>query len=142
MSTKSILIDSNIIVYALNLGSPKHAPAQAFLLANVGRLVLAQQNICESFRVLTHPKFPNPMSPLQAIKAIDAIAEVSQVITPDETTHHLAFALVQKHKLSGDKIFDAYLAATAISAGVSIIATDNTKDFAALEHITLLNPFS
>ncbi len=142
MSNKTILVDSNIIVYALNRSSPKQVAAQAFLQAHVSQLAVAQQNICEAFRVLTYQKFPNPMPPLAAIKAISAIAEACQVIAPDQGTYHLALALVQKHQLTGDKIFDAYLAATAILAGVPTIATDNTKDFLMFEQITLINPFN
>ena len=142
MSAKIILIDSNILVYAVNSSSPKHKVAQAFLQAHVGQLALAHQNIFESLRVLTHKKFPNPMTPTDAITAIGNIADRCHIIAPDQGAHYIAMALMQKHKLTGDKIFDAYLTATALSTGITFIATDNTKDFLIFEGVTVINPFS
>jgi predicted nucleic acid-binding protein len=141
MSTKVILVDSNVLIYAINISSPKHKAAQAFLQTHVGRMTIAHQNIFESLRVLTHKKFPHPMSPVEAATAVGNIAERCHVIAPDPSTHHIAIALMQKHKLTGDKIFDAYLAATALSTGITTIATDNVKDFLPFEGISAINPF-
>jgi predicted nucleic acid-binding protein len=105
-------------------------------------MTIAHQNMFESLRVLTHKKFPNPMSPTNAIAAINSIAERCQVIAPESGTQHFALALMKKHKLTGDKIFDAYLAATVLAIGITTIATDNTKDFLPFEGITVFNPFS
>lgn len=137
----AVLIDSNIVIYAINRASPKHMPAQAFLQQNSSRLVLAHQNIFESLRVLTHGKFAHPMAPAAALQAVESIAKHCTIIAPDAKALHIAEALVQKHGLAGDKIFDAYLAATALAAGVSTIATDNTKDFACFEGLKVINPF-
>lgn len=141
MRTKLVLVDSNIIVYALNSSSPKHKVAQKFLQTHVGQLALAHQNIFEALRVLTHNKFPSPMHIAEAVKAVGAIAEACRIITPERTTHHLALELIKKYNLSGDKIFDVYLAATALTNDVPSIATDNTKDFTAIKEIVALNPF-
>ncbi len=141
MITSDILIDSNVLVYAINSSSPKHTAAQAFLQAHNGHMVLAHQNIFETLRVLTHKKFPNPMAVNDAVRAINSIAQHCHIVAPDQGAHHITLALMQKYGLGGDKIFDAYLAAAALSAGITTIATDNTKDFQLFEGITLLNPF-
>ena len=142
MGNKTILVDSNILVYSINSSSPKHLTAQEFLQSHVSNISIAHQNIFESLRVLTHKKFPNPMSASDAISAINNIAEHTHVISADQGAHHIAMALIQKHKLTGDKIFDAYLAATALSLGINTIATDNIKDFLGFEGLTLINPFN
>jgi len=142
MSNKTILVDSNILIYSINSSSPKHLKAQEFLQSNVSNISIAHQNIFESLRVLTHKKFPNPMSSSDAITAINNISEHTHVISADQGAHHIAIALIQKHKLMGDKIFDAYLSATALSLGINTIATDNTKDFLGFEGLTLINPFN
>lgn len=140
-SSKTILIDSNILIYAINRSSPKQKIAQDFLQTNVGHLVVAHQNVFESLRVLTHPKFQTPMSPTDAINAISAITDHCRIIAPDYETLEIALALVKKHTLTGDKIFDAYLTATALSVGVPTIATDNTKDFLLFKEVNTINPF-
>jgi predicted nucleic acid-binding protein len=141
MNNQSILVDSNVLVYAINSSSPKQKQAQTFLQDNIGYLVLAQQNIFEVLRVLTHGKFPLPMSPDDAIKAVSAIAEVAYIINPELNTYHIALSLIQKYKITDNKIFDAYLSATAISSGINTIATDNDKDFEQIKEIRVINPF-
>lgn len=137
-----ILIDSNILIYAINRASPKHRQAQEYLRKNLSDLCIAHQNILETIRVLTHPKFASPMTPDAAVVAVMAVADNARIIAPDLAAIYVLQEFVRKHSLSGDKIFDAYLAATAMTAGVSTIATDNTKDFKNFSAVTVLNPFT
>lgn len=136
-----ILVDSNVLIYAINVSSPKHKRAQRFLQENVGQLSIAHQNIFESLRVLTHPKFVLPAKPSEAIEAIEAIVRACSVISPDYKTHYVALELVKKHSLVADQIFDAYLVATALTNSITIIATDNVKDFRKFSGIKIVNPF-
>lgn len=137
-----MLIDSNILVYAINNDSPKQASAREFLLAYQHRgLAVAHQNIFETLRVLTHPKFPHPMSTVGALREIDGIVRGLHIVTPDYKTHIVALELIKKHNLTSDQVFDAYLAATALTAGIEIIATENIKDFAAFP-LKTHNPFA
>lgn len=84
-----MLIDSNILVYAINRSSPKHKAAQIFLQNNIGHLEIAHQNILEALRVLTHPKFPYSMKIHHALKAIENILKACRVICPAEKTHYI-----------------------------------------------------
>ncbi len=136
-----MLIDSNILVYSINSSSPKHKQAQDFLQENIGELVVAHQNIFETLRVLTHPKFPNPMKIGNAIDAVLSILRGCTVISPDYRTHSIALELIKKYSLSADKIFDAYLAATALGNDIGIIATDNIQDFKRFMELKTINPF-
>lgn len=137
-----MLIDSNILVYAINADSPKHKAAQDFLQKQTGEdeMEVAHQNIFETLRVLTHPKFTHPMKTKEAEEAVWAIVDFCRIILPDYQTHHLALELIRKHNLRGNRIFDAYLAATALSNGINTIATDNEKDFQEFG-LTIVNPF-
>ncbi len=137
-----MLVDSNILVYSINSSSPKNKRAQKFILENINDLEVAHQNIFESLRVLTHPKFPSPMKITSAIEAVESILKGLKIIAPSYRTHHIALALITKHKLSSDQIFDAYLAATALDNGIYKIATDNVNDFKRFTNIKLVNPFA
>lgn len=136
-----MLVDSNILVYAINRRSPKHTVAQNFLQNNIGNLEVAHQNIFEALRVLTHPKFPSTMKIHDALKAIDNIIKACRIVCPDEKTHSITLLLIKKNKLVSDQIFDAYLVATALSNGITTIATDNIRDFKKLKAIKIINPF-
>lgn len=136
-----MLIDSNILIYAINADSPKYHSAQKFLKENLSNLEIAHQNILETIRILTHQKFSNPMKIKDALNAILAIADATRIIAPNQNTFYITVELIKEHTLSGNRIFDAYLAATALSNGIDIIATDNTKDFFKFKELKIINPF-
>lgn len=136
-----MLIDSNILIYAINSDSPKHKKAQEFLTQNASDLQITHQNILEAIRVLTHNKFSNPMETKDALTAVLAISESLKLISPTQTGYYLTIEFIKLHNLSGNRIFDAYLAATAISNDIKEFATDNTKDFNKFKEIKVINPF-
>jgi len=136
-----VLVDSNILIYAINSSSPKNLRAQQFLRENTGEFALAHQNILEALRVLTHPKFPTPMRIKDAIDAVSQIADAAQVIFPSLETYHLAVVLIEEYKITADKIYDAYLVATMIANCISEIVTDNQKDFRYFPQLKVINPF-
>lgn len=137
-----MLIDSNILIYSINSASPKHKKAQQFLQENLGKFEVAHQNIFETLRVLTHPKYPSPMKIKDALRAIENIIKACTVISPDYRTHHITLELIKKHRLSADQIFDAYLVATALSNIINVIATDDVKDFKKFTELKIVNPFT
>lgn len=136
-----MIIDSNILVYAIDKLSPKHSKAQKFLRENLNILEVAHQNIFETLRVITYPKFPNPMKLKDAVDAVERILKVCSIVSPNWKTQRIALELIKKYKLSSDTIFDAYLAATALSNDIKIIATDNVADFKKFNEIQIFNPF-
>ena len=108
---------------------------------NIKELEIAHQNIFETLRVLTHPKFPNPMSTNDAIKSLENILSVCTIISPDYKTHRIALELIDKYHIKSDQIFDAYLVGTAISNGIDVVVTDNVKDLQVFREIKVINPF-
>jgi predicted nucleic acid-binding protein len=137
-----ILIDSNIWVYAINSASPKYTVARSYLLKNASELVISHQNILETLRVLTHPKFPHPVPLERAMFHMGVLIDAVKIIFPINSTVFTAQELLEKYHLSSNQIFDAYLVATTLSWGIDTIATDNTGDFAMMQEIKVLNPFS
>lgn len=134
------LLDSNLLVYAINISSPKHLQAKAYLESGTS-FCLAQQNIFETLRVLTHSKFTSPMPINQALATVFQIASACFVIAPKEETYHVAGELIKKYQLAANQIFDVYLVATMLTNEVETIATDNTRDFSKYAEITTYNPF-
>lgn len=135
-----MLIDSNILIYALNSASPKHTVAKSFI-QNEKELIVTQQNIFECLRILTHTKFPNPFSTLDAIRSICLITNNAQILSPTFDTTEIAFELIKKYKITGTEVFDAYLVATALSHEIREVATDNVKHLKKYREIRVSNPF-
>ncbi|MDO8570872.1 MAG: PIN domain-containing protein [Candidatus Daviesbacteria bacterium] len=136
-----MIIDSNILIYAINSDSPKNKKAQEFLRENLKNLEVTHQNILETLRVLTHPKFSKKMKSQDALESITGIIRVARIIQPRYETYYVFLELLKKHQFGGDKIFDIYLIATALSNNIETIATDNTKDFIKFKEIKTINPF-
>lgn len=136
-----MLVDTNILIYAVNADSPKHKQSQKFLKDNLGKLEITHQNVLEAIRVLTHRKFSHPMSLKNALDAILTIAKSCHVMSPNQSTYYITIELIKSHRLTGNRIFDAYLAATSLSNGINTIATDNVGDFKNLTEIKIINPF-
>lgn len=122
--------------------SLKQKRAQKFLTENLNILVVTHQNIFETLRVITYPKYPRPMHIKDALVAVENILEVCDIVSPNWKTKDIAIDLIKKYHLSSDMIFDAYLVATALSNGINEIATDNVKDFKRFTEIKVINPFS
>jgi predicted nucleic acid-binding protein len=137
-----MLVDSNILVYAINSDSPKYRRAVSFLQSYKSSLVFAHQNIIEAIKVLTERKYSHPISSALAANAVLSITNACKVISPNDMTFFLVLEYITKHQPIGNRIFDAYLAATALSNGIHQIATDNVKDFQGFREIKLLNPFT
>ena len=137
-----ILVDSNIIIYSLTQHSPKKKASQKFIKENQQILCIPHQAILESLRVLTHPKYKHPMDYKSALNSVWNIANALNIISPNLDTIMLTKELIKKYKLESNRIFDAYMVATAISNSISTIATDNTKHFKKYKDIKTLNPFT
>ncbi len=95
----------------------------------------------ETIRVMTHKNFSNPMKAEAVVEAIFPILESARIITPNQMTLDLSLEFIKEHNKSGNRIFDAYLVATALSNDIKIIATDNTKYFKIFEGLKVIDPF-
>ena len=137
-----MILDSNIIIYSINISSPKHKEAQKFIQNYRSELFVAHQNVFESLRVLTHKKFPSPMKPIDAVKSIFQITNALRIVSPNYESYYLSLEFIRKYDLKSDQVFDAYLVGTALSNDINTIATDNEKDFKVIKEINIFNPFS
>lgn len=116
-----MLLDTNILIYAINIDSPKHKIAQKFIKDNKIELEIAHQNILEAIRVLTHKNFSRPMALNHALKAFLSIAKSCLIVSLNQSSYYLAIELIKNYKLSGNRIFDAIVVATAKKLNTNII---------------------
>jgi len=139
-------IDTNILVYALDMESPFHLKAINFVNSTArGELEIgiSPQVVGELYATITNPrKASHPLPPNEAIAAITSIweAENIQRIFPKQQTLELTLDLVKHYQLKSMDFFDAQIVATMLDNGVSTIYTVNEQDFAMFEEIKALNP--
>lgn len=130
------LIDSNILVYALNSDSGYHSRAVDVL--NESNPIFALQNLIETYRVITSHDVEKPMSAQNAWDRINQIISVSDVIYPNQHTYEILNGLTVKYSITSYQVYDAMLVACMLQSGVKAIVTNNPRDFQKYEEIKVI----
>src|SRR6266568_4873598 len=139
-----MLVDANILLYAVDAESPSHDLAADWLEAQLNadhRVGLPWESLTAFVRIATHPRAAaRPMAPEDAWRLVEEWLEVPTVWIPAPTDQHARVLgrLVSKYRVSGNLIPDAHLAALAIEHGLVVCSADT--DFARFSEIRWLNP--
>ncbi|MBD3365988.1 PIN domain-containing protein [candidate division WWE3 bacterium] len=133
-----ILLDTNILIFSINENDLLNQQAREFINLHLPQLALADQNINEAIRVLTHEKYKKTASLKDAMEAVKRVSDLCIHISPNIYTREHFFRLLKKYKVTSNKIYDAYLVATALSNSIYKIATNNVKDFEVFEEMELV----
>jgi len=139
-----MLIDANVLLFAVDRSSPFHAPAERWLterLNGPGRVGLPWQSLGAFLRISTHPRAAEqPLAPTDAWKHVEEWLGADPAWVPQPTERHAAIigSLIAKHHLRGNLIADAQLAALAIEHGLTVCSADT--DFARFPEIRWENP--
>lgn len=139
-----MLVDANILLYAVDSNSRFHQQAATWLtdvLNGPRRVGLPWQSLVAFIRIATHPRASaNPLRPEQATGFVDAWLEPDVAWIPQPGPGHAAILnrLVNRYQLSGAIVGDAHLAALAIEHGLTVCSAD--ADFARFTELQWLNP--
>lgn len=139
-----MLLDANLLLYAVDERSPQHASAKEWLsdtLAGSRRVALPWQTIGAFVRIVTHPRVTtNPLSGAEAWAFVQEWLDVPICWIPPTSIHtaRILGEIIERHGLTGNAIPDAQLAALAIEHGLSVVSADS--DFARLPEVRWENP--
>lgn len=140
------ILDLNVLLYAVNRDSPRHADARAWLestLSGEESVGLPWVVILGFLRIATSPHIlPRPIPIEQAIRVVDswlAQPPVAPLSPGDEHWRVLADLLADAGS-AGNLTTDAHLAALAIEHGAELCSTDS--DFARFPHLRWVNPLA
>ncbi len=127
------LIDTNILIYAVNRDSPHHALARSFLekiLEGGDTLYLCWAVLYEFLRVTTHPKvFRAPLSWEEACRFLESFLQSKNVRILAEGDEHLEAlkALLREiRNPRGNLMHDAHIAAVLQENGLGTVYTHDT----------------
>jgi hypothetical protein len=141
-----ILIDANILIYAIDQDSPHHARAQRWLeetLSGSTWVGLPWIVILAFIRVTTRAGIVrNPLRPEQALAFVDAWLRQPHVTAVGPGEHHwrILSNLLRANGTAGNLTSDAHVAALALEHGCAIVSADS--DFRRFSGVTLVNPLS
>ncbi|MBN1346341.1 MAG: PIN domain-containing protein [Phycisphaerae bacterium] len=140
------VVDTNVLVYALDNESEFHSKARIVLdrgLEDNAGLCLTPQTLAELFAVVTNSRrVRSPMRPLEALSTIGHILSLPGVVllpVPSDIVPRW-LRLVERYPVTGSGIFDLQLVATMLGNGVRRVYTFNRSDFERIEEIEVLSP--
>lgn len=140
MLTKSnVLLDTNILVYAIQPTSEFHARSQAFLRNPTYEFWTTSKNLVEFFAVVTKGEVPI-LTYQEAMQAIKVYPKRFLILYPTPGSIHQWQTLLATQPTKGLRVHDAETAAIGLANGVSTVATFNTDDFKGFGEVTLLTP--
>jgi len=137
-----ILLDANLLLYAVNRDLPQHEKARAWLeqaLSDEQRVGLPWVVILAFLRLTTNPRvFERPLAIEQAAAYISEWLSRPMVTTVGPGPAHWPVLrnLLTISGAGGNLTTDAHIAALAIEHGYAVCSTDyDFKRFAGLRHI-------
>lgn len=139
-----MLVDANILLYAVDETCPFHRSASAWLneQLNGPRLVgFPWQSLVAFIRISTHERASaHPLTPAQAASFVADWMEPQVSWIPSEGPGHARILtdLITRYQLRGNVVSDAHLAALAIEHGLEVCSNDS--DFARFSEVRWINP--
>jgi toxin-antitoxin system PIN domain toxin len=139
-----MLVDANILLFAVDESSPFHQRARDYLterLSGPARVAFPWQSLIAFLRISTHPRASE--SPLTAEEAWSHVtdwlaADTAWIPVPTERHAEVLGDLVRRYRGRGGLFPDAELAALAIEHGLTICSADT--HFARFTEVRWENP--
>ena len=141
-----MLVDANLLLYAVDSTAPEHDQAAAWLTEQLNgdrRVGLPWESLTAFVRIATHPRASaNPLPPAEAWRFVTDWLAAGSAWIPLPTDRHAAVlgALVARYRPFGNLVPDAHLAALAIEHGLEVCSADT--DFARFSEIHWRNPLA
>lgn len=141
-----MLIDANILLFAVDASASAHRRAAAWLTREIngeGRVGLPWESLTAFVRIATHPRASeHPLTPDAAWRFVADWLAAPNVWIPLATERHAEVLgrLIEKYRLAGNLVPDGHLAALAIEHGLEVCSTDT--DFARFAEIRWRNPLA
>lgn len=141
-----ILVDANILLYAEDQLSPRHAKAQAWWdaqLSGSSPVCLCWDVVGAFIRIGTNPRvFKQPLSLDDAISHVQGWLDqpCTRIVRPTERHWQVFRKMLLEGQAVANLVTDAHLAALAVEHGCELISTDS--DFARFPGIRWRNPLN
>jgi toxin-antitoxin system PIN domain toxin len=141
-----MLIDANLLLFAVNEDSPFHVRAWEWLTDQLNgerRVAMPWQSLGAFLRIATQPRaWLAPLEPSAACEYVEDWLENELVWVPTPSGRHVELVadLMRRYQLRGNLIPDAQLAALAIEHGIDVCSADT--DFARFTEVRWHNPLA
>jgi predicted nucleic acid-binding protein len=132
----NLLVDTNLLVYALDEDSRFYQRSRRLLYDSGHTLFTTSKNLSELLAVLTRGNSP-AFSVSEAVTVIEEIEESFTVLYPSGDSWEILRGLLRKYQPTGLLIHDYEIISIALSHHITLIGTANEKDFSGVSEIQL-----
>ena len=130
-----ILLDSNILLYAMDKKSKYHTISINILENKKYELFVSTKNIAEILAVSSKIKIDKTL----VLNFIDNIIfKVSNLIYPNKESFNQFLKIIKNYNIKGNQVYDMEIASIMLVNGINTIATFNHKDFREISEIEIL----
>jgi toxin-antitoxin system PIN domain toxin len=139
-----MIIDANLLLYAVDESASQHERARLFLEEHLNgdvRIGIPWQSLAAFLRISTHPRImSHPLRPAAASGQVEDWLAAPATWMPEVTpaTWSILRRLIETHDITGNLVPDAQLAALAVQHGVPVASADS--DFARFRDVVWINP--
>ncbi|WP_417914929.1 type II toxin-antitoxin system VapC family toxin [Candidatus Electronema sp. JM] len=132
-----ILVDTNILVYAVDEDSIFHSAAEQVVRNSEYSLFTTSKNLSEFLVVLTRGAVA-PVPVEDALLLLEDLLENFTVLYPSGSSRKVLEQLLKKYRPRGLKIHDFEIMSIGLDNGIRRVATVNKDDFKAVKEIELI----
>jgi len=138
------LPDANVLLYAVDAGSPRHDRAREWVeavLSGTETVAFAWSVLLAVLRLSTRPVvFEQPLAPEEALDLVDGWLARPNAVVVGPTARHAAVLreLLAPLGAAGNLVSDAHLAALAIEHGAELCSSD--ADFTRFSGVRWVDP--
>jgi len=134
MPTKiDIVLDTNVLIYALDSSSPFHPAAMMLINDPAFNLMVTTKNVSEYFCVCSK----SGINFVNALGFYHQLCQNAKILFPDINSLAVFENLLQKYQPKGNRVFDLEIVSVAVANQIPEIATVNLKDFSGITEITV-----
>lgn len=131
----NLLIDTNVWIYAMDVGSVFHLRAKSILTNPNYVLFISTKNASEFFAVTSKKK----ISYTKCLSSFNEIKINAKIIFPSENSLIIFERLVKEYQPTGNQVFDIEIVSIMLDNKITHIATFNKKGFVHISEITIID---
>ncbi|MEM7656938.1 MAG: PIN domain-containing protein [Bacteroidota bacterium] len=129
-----LLLDTNVLMYAMDGQSRYHASAVAILTDPTYEMAVSTKVVSEFFAVCSKLKIPLG----DAQNFYREVKGNVEILFPDAASLCHFEELIQTYQPRGNRVFDLEIVSVAMANGISEIATANLSDFQEVTEIEVV----
>jgi toxin-antitoxin system PIN domain toxin len=140
-------LDTSVLLYAADKGSPFHRRAVELIEQSVGGKWLAcvcEQSLQDFVTVVTSAAHvESPMTPAAALKVVEKLLRYPQpeVLYSDDNILRRALRLMDRYPSLRRRFGEAHIAATMLAHGVKTLVTADSQTYVPVRELDVENPF-